>query len=139
MLGCSGEFDYGSTGTVKGRLTMDGKPLKPGTAVTLMQPDSGYLAFGTTDAEGNFEVKSWNEGHMPIGTYRVMIQPPAGDSPDPESAEAAELALSGGGGADKAEFPERYRQTTTSGLTYEVKEGENHFEIDLKSAPSKST
>ncbi|MDQ3329598.1 MAG: hypothetical protein M3552_02920 [Planctomycetota bacterium] len=39
----------------------------------------------------------------------------------------------------EALFPRKYLSTSTSGLEYEVKDGENDFEIDLKSAPSKST
>jgi hypothetical protein len=36
----------------------------------------------------------------------------------------------------KALFPRKYLSSTTSGLEYTVKEGENHFEIDLKSKSS---
>jgi hypothetical protein len=130
-VGCGQRHDYGPTGRITGRLTMNGQPLEPGTTVSFMQPEAGYLAFGATDENGNFEVTSWNGGAMPIGTYRVMIQPPGGEL-DPESPEAAELALEGGRGRQKAPFPEKYRAFPTSGLSYEIVEGNNHFEIDLK-------
>ena len=75
-IGCWGAVDYGPTGTVAGRLTMDGKPLPAGHNVSFMDMEKGYLAFGQTDAEGNFKVDSWNEGNMPVGVYKVMIAPP---------------------------------------------------------------
>jgi len=94
--------------------------------------EKGFLAFGITDSEGKFEVKSFNNGNMPIGKYDVMIAPPAGSEAADLSAEERfdnpELI------APKVRimFPARYRETTTSGLHYEIKEGENNFEIDLK-------
>src|SRR5262245_42092123 len=77
LLGCGGD-SYGPTGKVTGKLTMDGKELPAGHAVSFMQMEKGFLAFGITDAEGKFEVKSWNNGNMPIGKYDVMIAPPSG-------------------------------------------------------------
>jgi hypothetical protein len=128
--GCSGEFDYGPTGTVSGRLTMDGKPLKEGTQVAFMQLEKGYIAFGPTDPDGNFTVSSWNEGQLPVGQYTVMIQPPGGVQTKEPTAE--EL-LAGKGKVAATQFPMKYSQTSTSGLKYEVKEGENRFEIDISS------
>ncbi len=63
--------------TITGRLTLDGKPLPAGHGVTFMEMQKGYLAFGVTDEDGNFEVKSWNDGNMPVGPYKVLIAPPA--------------------------------------------------------------
>jgi hypothetical protein len=135
LAGCGG-YDYGPTGQITGRLTMDGKPLPAGHAVTFMEMQKGYLAFGVTDANGDFEVKSWNEGYMPVGPYKVAIAPPAGTAPDTSQYSADELfehpeLMDEPGG--KALFPRKYLSSTTSGLEYTVKEGENHFEIDLKS------
>ncbi len=133
-IGCGGS-PYGPTGTVKGKLTMEGKPLPAGHSVSFMQMDKGFLAFGLTDAEGKFEVKSWNDGQMPIGSYDVMIGPPGGEAADVSSMSAEERFDNPQGGADKnrVAFPARYRETTKSGLKYEVKEGENSFDIDIKS------
>lgn len=134
LSGCG--HDYGPTGRITGRLTMDGKPLSPGTAVSFMQMEKGFLAFGLTDAEGKFEVKSFNEGEMPVGKYNVMVAPPAGTPQtkpeyiDPDEAfEHPELLDP----VVKSEFPDRYRDTTTSGLAFDVKSGTNSFEIDLQS------
>jgi hypothetical protein len=123
-LGCKGGVNYGPTGTAAGRLTMSGRPLAAGTQVVFMHPEKGYASFGTTDPAGNFKITSWNEGRLPIGRYRVMIQAPAG---------SAGLLAPQTGELSQAEFPFKYRQTSTSGLEYEVKEGENSFEIELTS------
>ena len=132
ILGCGGD-SFGPTGKITGKLTMDGKQLPAGHAVSFMQMEKGFLAFGMTNAEGNFEVKSWNDGNMPIGKYDVMIAPPVGG--------VDEAALSAEDRFEKPEllapksnvlFPARYRETTTSGLHYEIKPGDNHFDIDLK-------
>lgn len=134
--GCSSEVDYGPTGTVSGRLTLAGKPLGEGTQVVFMHPEKGYAAFGSTDPEGNFAITSWNDGNLPIGTYKVMIQPPAGDL-NPETATDEQL-LDGAPveAVPKAEFDFKYRQISTSGLAYDVQQGSNNFDIDLKAGSS---
>ncbi|MGC1274113.1 MAG: carboxypeptidase-like regulatory domain-containing protein [Planctomycetaceae bacterium] len=129
VLGCSSEFDYGPRGTISGRLTLNSKPLLPGTHVSFMEPEKGYLAFGTTDAEGNYTVNSAFDGEMPIGTYGVMIQPPAG-TVDPESLSAEDL-LEGQGKVAPSEIPAKYRQFSTSGLSYPIQEGPNTIDIVL--------
>lgn len=113
---------------------MGDEPLKAGTQVVFMHAEKGYAAYGSTDDAGNFQIASWNDGNMPVGRYRVMIQPPAGDI-NPETASSEELLndpeLSEA--AAEAEFPFKYRQTSTSGLAYEVVQGPNTFNIDLES------
>lgn len=131
FLGCGGE-PYGPTGKVTGKLTMDGKNLPAGHAVSFMQMESGFLAFGMTDAEGKFEVNSWNNGNMPIGKYDVMIAPPSGGDVSNLSAEERFDNPESSSAKSKVLFPSRYRETTTSGLNYEVTKGANNFDIDLK-------
>lgn len=131
-LGCGGN-SYGPTGKVGGRLTLAGKPLAPGHAVSFMQMEKGFLAFGLTDADGDFMLNSWNNGAMPVGKYKVMIAPPPPGPHDPNQMtaedrfEKPELVEPAG----KAEFPKKYRDTTTSGLEFEIQEGMNMFPIDL--------
>jgi hypothetical protein len=129
-IGCGG-VDYGPTGTITGRLTMGGKPLAAGTAISFMQMEKGFLAFGTTDADGKFRVDSFNGGDMPAGKYKVMIAPPAAEAPKAVSAEEAFEKPELVDPVVKAEFPKKYRDTNTSGLEFDVKEGANDFPIDL--------
>ena len=131
FVGC-GSDPYGPTGKVTGKLTLDGKQLPAGHAVSFMQMEKGFLAYGITAADGNFEIKSWNDGKMPVGTYHVMIAPP-GDEGDTSSMSAEDRFEQGqASGKPKTLFPARYRETTTSGLMYDIVEGKNHFDIDLK-------
>ncbi|HVJ84265.1 MAG TPA: hypothetical protein VM452_01405 [Caulifigura sp.] len=134
--GCSSGFDYGTTGTVTGRLTLEGKTMSPGHAVSFMDPQKGFLAYGKTDKEGRYQVNSWNEGKLPIGKYEVMIAPPPLEAPKKELTpeerfDHPEMEVA------KMEFPKRYRETSTSGLMFEIKAGPNLIDIDLKKKPTK--
>src|SRR5262245_35531974 len=124
LAGCSSAVDYGETGTVAGKLTLNGKPLSQQTQVVFMHPEKGYVAIANTDADGNFEVTGWHDGNikngpeLPIGTYRVMVQPPASHSAEPT---AEEMLANPKRQNLKPEFAEKYRQTHTSGLQFEIK------------------
>lgn len=131
LVGC-GSDPYGPTGKVTGKLTMDGKPLAAGHAVSFMQMEKGFLAYGITDAEGKFVVKSWNDGKMPIGSYSVMIAPPGGEGETSDLSAEDRFEQGQANGKSKSSFPARYRETTTSGLKYDIVEGDNNFDIDLK-------
>jgi hypothetical protein len=133
LSGC-GRNSYDPTGRITGRLTLEGEPLAPGHAVSFMQMERGFLAFGITDADGEFVVSSWNNGDMPIGKYKVMIAPPppaphdANKLPAEDRFEHPELVDP----VIKVEFPQKYRDATTSGIEFDVEAGPNEFEIDLK-------
>jgi hypothetical protein len=131
--GCSKGNDFGPTGKITGRLTMDGKPLPEKTSISFMEPMSGYLAYGQTDADGNYNIASWNNGEMPIGKYKVFLSaPPTKVDPaslSPEQLfEHPELAE----GKVRLPFPKKYGDMNTSGLEYEIKAGENKFDVDIK-------
>lgn len=135
LVGCSSSLHDGPTGTVTGRLTVDGQPAGAGFMVSFMEMTRGFLAFGTTDAEGRFKIDSWNAGDMPIGTYKVMIAPPAATPARDPSTITAEEAFENPELIDpvqpKAPFHPRYRDTSTSQLEFEIKEGTNEFEVPL--------
>lgn len=134
--GCGGT-DFGPMGSVSGKLTMDGKPLAAGTQLLFMQMEKGYAAFAQTDAEGNYELKWMREGstrtEVPVGNYKVLIQPPAVQNVEELDAEAM---LSGADQDIKpaeAVFPKKYQQHNTSGLECTVGEGSNTHDINLDS------
>jgi hypothetical protein len=131
FVGCKSD-PYGPTGKVTGKLTLDGKQLPAGHAVSFMQMEKGFLAYGITDSESNFEIKSWNDGKMPVGSYNVMIAPPGGEGDTSTMSAEDRFEQGQATGKSKTLFPARYRETTTSGLRYDIVEGKNHFDIDLK-------
>jgi hypothetical protein len=130
--GCARGPDYGPTGTVRGTLRYQGQPLAAGTAVVFKELTAGYACMGLTTPDGAYRLDSWNQGNLPIGRYEVMIQPPAPLDPDsldpdelinnPELMERTQV---------KYDFPRKYSQLATSGLSCDVKEGENEFPIEL--------
>ncbi|MCL4205225.1 MAG: hypothetical protein KJ000_22305 [Pirellulaceae bacterium] len=123
--------DFGPTGTVAGTLRKNGQPLSAGTKVVFMQVDQGYASFGETDAQGKFRITSFNRGELPVGNYQVMIQPASlGVDPDRVSAEdLLDRPQEFQQPSTAHEFDFKYRQTSTSGLAFDVKEGHNEFEI----------
>jgi hypothetical protein len=133
-FGCAKDFDYGETGRIHGRLTFDGEVLAPGHGVIFMEPIKGYLAYGETDVDGYYDVSSWNNGNMPVGTYNVYIGPPA--PPPPRTELTPEERFDNPELYDPTPppslFPKKYQDKDASGLEFTVKAGENEFNIDLK-------
>jgi len=132
VSGCSSGHDYGPTGTVSGRLLYKGQPLRPGTAVVFKNLTTGHACMGATNQAGDFTLDSWNNGNLPVGKYEVMIQPPA--PVDPETIDPQALIDNPGlmeSTRLKFDFPQKYSQLATSGLSSEVKEGPNEYQIDL--------
>lgn len=135
-LGCGGT-DFGPMGSVSGKLTMDGAPLTAGTQVLFMQMEKGYAAFGQADAEGNYQLQWMREDQtfteIPVGTYKILIQPPAVQSVEELDADA----MLAGGDEDiqpaTPVFPAKYQQHATSGLEFTVNEGANTHDINLDS------
>ena len=127
--GCGGtaEVDLGPTGTVSGFAMIDGKPLAPETQIVFLEPAKGYCASGYLDAGGNYKATSWNDGNLPVGTYKVTVQPP----PPPELSAEEALSDHGEKSNPPAEFPEKYREAATSGLEFTIAEGENTYAIEL--------
>jgi hypothetical protein len=123
---------------IKGRLTLNGKTLRPGHAVVFMEPHAGYLAFGTTDEDGRFVVNSWKNGDMVPGRYKAYISPPQTEEnlddrhrfDHPDRSPAKHVAV---------EFPERYRTMETSGLEFKIATGENDLTVNLTDEPTPAT
>lgn len=132
VSGCSGGYDYGPTGTVSGKLLYKGQPLRPGTAVVLKNLTTGYACMGQTGPAGEYTLDSWNDGNLPVGKYEVMIQPPAPIDPEtidpqalidnPKLMEQTKVTY---------DFPQKYSQLSSSGLSFEVKEGKNEYNVEL--------
>jgi hypothetical protein len=106
-------------------VTIDGRPLSKGKV--LFQPAAGRGASGVIQPDGTFvmETMGGSDGVV-IGQHSVAIVAFEGGStgrPDPAAPRAPAKAL----------VPERYLAAGTSGLTFEVKPGDNHAEFKLTS------
>ena len=121
-LGCS-HSDNPKTYPVDGKVSFKGQPITSGM-VLLTPTDSGHAATGNLEKDGSFRLTTFqkNDGAVP-GKYQVAIQ----------------VFPSEGAGLPGAEFagktppvPQKYGSAGTSGLTTEIKAGENHLDFALK-------
>ncbi len=110
-------------GVVHGRVTLGSKPVT-GASVFFENTETGVAMNAPLDQDGRYEVKSYQGAGLPPGIYRVAVTP--GGVMKPEES----LVLAGDAKAARAKLPvtavpEKYHKTTTSGLTVDVKEGDN--------------
>jgi hypothetical protein len=113
LAGCSQSGP--ETAPVKGRVTLDGRPLP--NAVVQFQPDENKRpAFGGTDENGEYQLY-YKKGVVGarVGKHIVRITAPSGPN--------------------TPAIPERYNKQ--SELKAEVKPGQNELNFDLKSEPQK--
>ena len=139
LSGCS--EPQPTTGTVKGRVTMNGKPV-PGVTVTAYDTASRTGLRADTDANGAYEFRSYKEVGLAPGKYQVAVSLPTGFATAEEQAEAIRKSFQGGGSgvpelpSRGVTIPEKYQDPQRSGLVIEVVAGENPpFDFELKSQP----
>lgn len=114
ISGCGqkGQLD---TLPVHGTVTMNGKALT--TGVVTFVPERGRLATGKIQSNGMFSLSTYSPGDgAVIGKHRVKVS--AFENKPPTKRESEEPI--------KSLIPERYGIESTSGLTYEVKAGQNN-------------
>lgn len=105
LAGCEAPYS-----TVKGQVTLDGKPLRGATVGFF--PGQGRGSYGETDAEGRYELKyTVQKAGVPAG--RCVVRITTADAVNPER------------------LPKRYHEN--SELAEEVKPGSNVFDFALKS------
>lgn len=104
---------------VKGKVELDGKPLQSGSVTTSVESGRGALGSITN---GQFELSTYgtNDGAI-LGKHQVAVTAREKGEEGPE-AKPGKLLV-----------PERYTNPQTSGLTIEVKDGENTPELKLTS------
>ncbi len=121
--GCGG--DDSKFGDVEGIVKLDGQPVPAGKV--FFQPAAGRGATGAIQPDGTFTLETEGESSGAlIGEHRVAVvafQSGKGGRPDPTAPRTPMKAL----------VPERYLAAGTSGLTFEVKPGDNHAELNLTS------
>lgn len=113
-----------------GKVTLDGAPVEGATVVLAPEGGSGNAASGMTNAEGvvHFTTFESRDGAVP-GTYLVTVAKTAfpdgraltADDPSYDPSTAVTAVVKGA----KELLPAKYKVAKTSGLTVEVKNGEN--------------
>lgn len=135
-MGCFGKAI--PTGTVSGTVTYNGKSVPEGCLVTFIS-DRGFAALGTVDASGRYQLKMAGKGDVPAEKYNVSVTFPG--IVGPEMTVEEEQKWMAGDPATLAKFsqkqkkspiPEKYEDSIKSGLTFEIKEGPNTYDIVLQ-------
>ena len=127
---------------MQGTVTLDGTPVERAT-ITFYPLDGQKPANATTDANGNYELTSFNAGDGATpGSFGVAIQKfPAieieaipGGTPYDESMNTDEGPSPDSEKDPVNELPEKYSNHEKSGLSATVvTDGENVFTFELKS------
>jgi hypothetical protein len=128
IAGCSSSS---GTAPVSGRVTYQGKPV-PNAHVSFTPAEgTSRAAEGLTDAGGEFTLRTFttNDGAL-VGKYRISVIARGPDRP----LKPGEVGSGMPGETMPGDpiIPTKYFAPDTSGLTYEVKRGRNHVELELK-------
>lgn len=151
FLGCGKAEKQYKIGKVKGRLTLDDKPMKAG-CVVVFHPSSGESipGSGLVKVDGSYEIANIKGPGVPLGEYKVTVAPP----PLPP-AEQKEVDQKNGSAIMSAlvnkdpkslrknliipqiEFvPERYRTPGTTPLRITVDGAESTVDFKLETSPN---
>lgn len=142
--GCDGsesETNRPPTHPVTGVVTYQDSPVA-GALITYRSTaggDAAYSAFGRTDAEGRYELTTFDSGDGAVtGEYIVTITkydvPPPPDEPvelSEEEITQAEMAANTSTEPPKNELPQKYSSRESSDLRAAVKEGANEIPFEL--------
>lgn len=127
LLASAGGCGGGGMGAeVSGRVTLDGKPVGPGTIVFAPPEKGANPATGTIQIDGTYVLMSNRLPGLPAGRYRASVmvfdQPPT--APGERSTVAPKLVT-----------PQKYADPATSGLEYDVAAGSQTIDVPLVSGP----
>ncbi|MCA9247983.1 MAG: hypothetical protein KDA42_12730 [Planctomycetales bacterium] len=121
-LGCGNTRELGE---VRGIVRYNGKPLEFGSV--MFQPSAGRPAVAQIQSDGTFVLSTPTEGDgAPVGQNQVRVTCYEIQKPGASVSDAEENAFG------KSLIPEKYASYATSGITVDVKPGDNELiEINL--------
>ena len=111
-------------GTISGRVTFQDAPVTAGI-VMFSNDQKGVHMSAKLAADGTYRVVTAQGAGLPLGTYRVAVAPPLLDAPTGVFTGPPKYP-------DAANIPPRYRDPKTSGLTLNVHQGDNPFDIRMQ-------
>lgn len=141
--GCGGGPAAPDLAPVSGTVTLNNAPL-PDATVTFM-PEKGPVAIGVTNMNGEYSLRTGVNDGAVLGKHRVTValaarsDKPANNEPPSDPSQmgnyyekvTAQRAKQEGNDS-KSLIPEKYGKADSSGLSFEVKDGENNFPINLE-------
>ena len=132
LIGCSGSGASLKTGTVQGKVLLNGKPLQKGT-VFFFTAMGGDSASGAIQPDGTYTARYQSGFSIPAGDYAVSISVIADESATPmDPSRLMDKIEKEGLPKPSSAIPEKYTDSKKSGLIAVVKEGMNTVDFDLK-------
>jgi hypothetical protein len=137
ISGCGGGVDDApAIAPVKGVVTLDGQPVTSGT-ITFVPAStmgtSGPASTAEISSDGTYTLAAAAGLGAVIGNHWVSVECPVVEGINSSSADGvAPVNVS----AAPCNIPARYGVARSSGVTVEVKEGENDIPIELTSSPA---
>lgn len=132
VAGCS---DRPKMAKVRGTVTLDGQPLAKGSVIfeaANARPATGTIVNGEIVTVGTYDT----DDGAPVGQHKVAISA----TEDAGSAGAANPGEASKPGADymsgKSLIPAMYNDPNSSGLSADIKPGENKVKFELSSKPA---
>jgi hypothetical protein len=123
VAGCGPSGNEKPTAVVRGKITYKSKPVETGT-IQFIPDNMGPTAMGAIKKDGTYELSTYREGDgATIGTHKVAIA-----AKEEQTNFEGNAAMTDG----KRLIPDKYFLEVTSGLTADVKFGqENVFDFEL--------
>jgi hypothetical protein len=109
-----------ATGTVQGKITINGMPL-PAGLITFLSEVGNHDAFSATIKDGKYET-----GPIPAGPCKVTVVHSSVARPAAGGSDLGRARTTG-----VVEVPDKYGRADSSGLTFTVKPGANTFDQNL--------
>lgn len=118
---------------VSGTVTFNGANVIPDTSVVFYCKDKNAMAAGLVDSLGKFTLRPGvGTIGIPAGRYQVMIRVPEVPAPAIGTKEYQDLMSGKAKRPDPAkDVPSEFGSFETSGISVEVKTGENKFDFEL--------
>ncbi len=117
--------------TMKGVVTLDGKPLTHGTVAFFAGgKNAAQAATGAIQSDGTFSVQVGQSGKLVTGEYVATVTASTPSIPNPDGGPPAPGDLI---------TPTRYAAIATSGLRYNIRAGENVIDVVLVTASPEAT
>ncbi len=109
--------------SVKGIVTLDGKPLERGIVLFDVGNNSkGRSASGSIRKDGTYSVRIGQSGELYVGEYGVTVKSHSPSIPHPQGGPPT---------PGESLIPLHYSEIESSGLRYNVRSGENTIDIPL--------